>query len=174
MFPRGSFPFSLFWRPDKNTEAGQVCVYAHSVRLTILIASLRGWMNIKAFQIFKFWNSCERSESRAEDLYLCLTQSCLQPISVLNSTTSELSLNILLKTFCYLGKMKYKNCIYSSSWTKLLICKWNFSDVLLKASLWQNCLVATCIACRSYLSSCIKTCIKLAFGDGQIDLSQWF
>lgn len=51
-FQGGSFPFPLFWRPEKNTEAGQVCVYAHFVWLAILIPSLRGWTNIKAFQIF--------------------------------------------------------------------------------------------------------------------------
>lgn len=91
-FQGESFPFPLFWKPDKNTEAGQVCVYAHFVWLAILIPSLRGWMNIKAFQIFKFWNNCER-DLRAElracisawhnlaySLSLCLIlllQSCL-------------------------------------------------------------------------------------------------
>lgn len=70
-FQRGSFPFPLFWRPDKNAEAGWVCVYACPVWLTILIAFLRGWMNIKAFQIFKFWNNCER-DLRAE-LRTCIS-----------------------------------------------------------------------------------------------------
>lgn len=51
-FQGGSFSFSSFWRPDKNREPGQVCVYAHSVWLTMLIPFLGGWMNIKAFQIF--------------------------------------------------------------------------------------------------------------------------
>lgn len=120
----------------KPEELGQVCVYAHLVWQSD--GFFEGMDEYQSFSniCFKFWNNCER-DLRAE-LSTCISVWHNSAYSLLQSLILlfQSCLYTYLKHSVTLVKWNIKNYIYSSSLSEILICKWNFSDVLWKPSLW--------------------------------------